>query len=104
MRKHLTLYHALLAALTVLFLAGCSGMQAPKAQAVALDPAKVPNPYHTLVGIEFVKPLVFEAMMRTEPPTDFMIIDSRPKQPRYDAGHIPTAVSLPDSQFDKMAA
>ena len=33
-----------------------------------------------------------------------IIIDSRPKQPRYDKGHIPTAISLPDSQFDKMAA
>jgi rhodanese-related sulfurtransferase len=31
-----------------------------------------------------------------------MIIDSRPYQPKYVNGHIPAAVSIPDSQFDKM--
>jgi len=31
-----------------------------------------------------------------------MIIDSRPYKPKYVNGHIPTAVSIPDSQFDKM--
>lgn len=32
---------------------------------------------------------------------DIVIIDSRPKRPKYDKGHIPTAISIPDSQFDK---
>ena len=32
-----------------------------------------------------------------------MIIDSRPYKPKYANGHIPTAVSIPHSQFDKMA-
>jgi len=31
-----------------------------------------------------------------------VIVDSRPKRPKYDKGHIPTAISLPDSKFDKM--
>ena len=31
-----------------------------------------------------------------------MIIDSRPYQPKYVNGHIPAAISIPDSQFDKM--
>ncbi len=31
-----------------------------------------------------------------------MIIDSRPYKPKYAKGHIPTAVSIPHSQFDKM--
>jgi rhodanese-related sulfurtransferase len=31
-----------------------------------------------------------------------MIIDSRPKARKYDQGHIPGAVSIPDSSFDKM--
>ena len=31
-----------------------------------------------------------------------MIIDSRPYKPKYVKGHIPTAVSIPDSQFDKL--
>ena len=94
----------IISALAVLFLAGCAGHHGAKTATFNLDPAKVPEPYHTLVDIEFVKPLVFEAMLRTEPPTDAMIVDSRPKQPRYDQGHIPTAVSLPDSQFDNLAA
>jgi len=34
--------------------------------------------------------------------TGMMLIDSRPKHTKYDKGHIPTAVSIPDSQFDKM--
>lgn len=34
--------------------------------------------------------------------TDVMIIDSRPTKRRYDPGHIPGAVSIPDSRFAKM--
>ena len=30
-----------------------------------------------------------------------MIVDSRPYKPKYIKGHIPTAVSMPFSQFDK---
>ena len=104
MRKYSITMRLIISALAVLFLAGCTGHHGPRTVKFDLDPAQVPEPYHTLVDIEFVKPLVFEAMLRTEPPTDVMIIDSRPKQPRYDVGHIPTAVSLPDSQFDRMAA
>ncbi len=29
------------------------------------------------------------------------MIDSRPKRKKYDKGHIPTAISIPDMQFDK---
>ncbi len=35
-------------------------------------------------------------------PKGAMIIDSRPYKPKYVAGYIPTAVSIPASQFDKM--
>ena len=104
MRKYAMTMRLIISALAVLFLAGCTAQHGPRAATFDLDPAQVPEPYHTLVDIEFVKPLVFEAMLRTEPPTDAMIIDSRPKQPRYDVGHIPTAISLPDSQFDNLAA
>lgn len=30
------------------------------------------------------------------------LIDSRPKERKYDKGHIPGAISIPDSDFDKM--
>jgi rhodanese-related sulfurtransferase len=31
-----------------------------------------------------------------------IVIDSRPKKPKYDKGHIPSAMSIPDSQFEKL--
>ena len=31
-----------------------------------------------------------------------MIIDSRPKRPKYDKGYIPSAISIPDSKFDEL--
>ena len=34
--------------------------------------------------------------------TNMVLIDSRPKHKKYDKGHIPTALSIPDSQFAKM--
>jgi len=34
--------------------------------------------------------------------TNMVLIDSRPKRKKYDKGHIPTSLSIPDSQFAKM--
>ena len=31
-----------------------------------------------------------------------IVVDSRPKKPKYDKAHIPTAMSLPDSQFEAL--
>jgi len=36
--------------------------------------------------------------------TNMVLIDSRPKRKKYDKGHIPTALSVPDSKFAKMTA
>jgi rhodanese-related sulfurtransferase len=36
--------------------------------------------------------------------SDMVLIDSRPKRAKYDKGHIPTAISIPDTKFDKMTA
>ncbi len=33
---------------------------------------------------------------------EMVLVDSRPKRKKYDKGHIPTAISIPDSQFAKM--
>ena len=33
---------------------------------------------------------------------EMVLVDSRPKKPKYDKGYIPTAISIPDSQFDKL--
>jgi len=31
-----------------------------------------------------------------------VLIDSRPKKAKYDKGHIPSAISIPDSEFEKL--
>ncbi len=101
-----------LLALALLFLTGCVAKE-PVRPGVVPEPGKVPtvqeefdpnqvsNPYHTLVSIDFVKPFVCDNMLLQEPREDVVIIDSRPKRPRYDRGHIPTAISIPDSEFDE---
>ena len=55
--------------------------------------------FHSIVDVDFVMKHVTVPMAE-----DVMIIDSRPKRPKYDKGHIPMAVSIPDSQFDKKTA
>jgi rhodanese-related sulfurtransferase len=54
--------------------------------------------YGKLVDVEFVKQNV-----DIPPKKGVMIIDSRPTARQYDPGHIPGAVSIPDSKFDQMA-
>lgn len=46
-------------------------------------------------------PQLKKVMDAKEPLT---LVDARPKERKYDKGHIPGAISLPDSQFDKLAA
>ncbi|MFW5731520.1 MAG: rhodanese-like domain-containing protein, partial [Desulfonatronovibrionaceae bacterium] len=93
------------------FITGCVAKESPKTAYgpdnirtvdVQFNPDKVPDPFHTIVDLEFVKPFVCDNLLLREPRTDFMLIDSRPKRPRYDRGHIPTAVSIPDSKFEEM--
>ena len=31
-----------------------------------------------------------------------VLVDSRPKKAKFDKGHIPTSISLPDSKFDEL--
>ncbi len=54
--------------------------------------------YSKLVNIEFVKQNV-----DIPPKKGVMLIDSRPAARQYDPGHIPGAVSIPDSKFEQMA-
>jgi len=46
------------------------------------------------VSVEWVK-------KQLDSNTDMALIDSRPKRKKYDKGHIPSAISLPDMYFDK---
>ena len=63
----------------------------------AATPEKKPGGYPKIVDAGFVKP--YAAIPRR---ADVLIIDSRPTARKYDKGHIPVAVSIPDRQFDKM--
>lgn len=55
--------------------------------------------YKNLVDFDFVRQNVDIPLKK-----GVMIIDSRPAARQYDPGHIPGAVNLPDSQFDKLTA
>lgn len=54
--------------------------------------------YSKIVDADFVAP---HAVLPK--PEGVQIIDSRPTARKYDPGHIPTALNIPDSQFDKLA-
>jgi hypothetical protein len=55
--------------------------------------------FHDIVDVNFVMQNISVPMAE-----DVMIIDARPKRAKYNKGHIPGAVSIPDSKFDKMTA
>ena len=55
---------------------------------------KVPGNYAS-VSVDWVKKQIDSG-------ADMVMVDSRPKRKKYDKGHIPGAISIPDSQFAKM--
>ena len=77
--------------LLVAFLAGCASQQAAATAEFSFEP------FHTIVDMAFVEQHVSIPMAE-----NVMLIDSRPYKPKYIEGHIPMAVSIPDSQFAKM--
>ncbi|WP_319523678.1 rhodanese-like domain-containing protein [Breoghania sp.] len=77
-------------------LTGCATTRETTAPAQAsAEPAF--TPFHDIVDMAFVKQHVSIPLSQ-----DVMLIDARPYKPKYIKGHIPMAVSIPDSQFDKM--
>lgn len=91
-KHHLTTL--VVALLFAALIAGCSTTTpAPK-------PTAEPDwRFHDLVDVAFVQQY---AKVPMDP--NVMIIDARPKRAKYDKGHIPMAVSIPHSRFDKMTA
>lgn len=53
--------------------------------------------FHDIVDVKFVQQHVKVPLSPA-----VMLIDARPTRTKYDKGHIPMAVSIPDSQFEKM--
>ena len=82
--------------LIVITAAGCAGTlqtSAPVAQTETMADWK----FHDIVGIDFVKPYI------TIPKSDtVLLVDSRPKEAKFDKGYIPTAINIPDTSFEKM--
>ena len=76
-------------------LSGCATQQAAAPVATATEPAF--EPFHDIVDMAFVAKHVSIPMAE-----NVMLIDARPYKPKYIKGHIPGAISIPDSQFDKM--
>ena len=92
-RKFSALHLAL--GLALIFGIGYAATTLASEAASAEVPADVK--FHDIVDVNFVMEHIKVPM-----PEDVMIIDSRPKRKKYDKGHIPMAVSIPDSQFDKL--
>ena len=55
------------------------------------------EPFHDIVDMAFV-----EQHLSIPMADGVMLIDARPYKPKYIKGHIPMAVSIPDTQFDKL--
>jgi rhodanese-related sulfurtransferase len=97
--KTIPLLAALLWALALVPVHGQPATAAATTPAIAYSPSNpAPGWYSKLVNLEFVK------KQAAIPKVDgVMLIDSRPAARKYDLGHIPTAINIPDTQFDKLA-
>jgi rhodanese-related sulfurtransferase len=89
--------NSLFVALSIAALAFAPLSYSPEALAQATTMQPKEGWYKHLVAFDFVKP-------HAEMPKDdkaALLVDSRPAARRYDTGHIPLAINIPDSQFDK---
>lgn len=82
---------SLMLCLTLTMAFGCTATQK------AAEPVKADWLFHDIADVALV-----QQYARVPQPEGVIIIDSRPYKPTYVDGHIPTAVSIPDSQFDKL--
>jgi rhodanese-related sulfurtransferase len=87
--------------LSALFAAAIAALAAPALVWPTAAQAQVVQPkegwYRALVEYDFVR-----ANVDIPPKPGVMVIDSRPAARQYDPGHIPGAINIPDSAFDKM--
>jgi rhodanese-related sulfurtransferase len=92
-------FRVIVSAAAILFLAGALSGCATQQAAAPVDASAQPGfePFHDIVDMAFVQQHLSIPMADT-----VMLIDARPYKPKYIKGHIPMAVSIPDSQFDKM--
>ena len=86
------------ALLTAVCMAGTSLVSMPVLAADAPATQARAGWYTKIVNQDFVKQQAVVPQI-----AGVMLIDSRPAARKYDLGHIPTAVNIPDSAFDKLA-
>ena len=81
-------------AVLVALAAGCS---TTAGTATAKAETEAAWQFHSIADIGLI-----QANAVVPQPEGVLIIDSRPYKPKYVNGHIPTAINIPFSQFDKM--
>lgn len=86
-------------AASVALAAGCAQSPSTSADAKPAESAEGLVRYKNVVDYAYVKK--HAALPRDEKAA--LIVDSRPAARRYDIGHIPGAINIPDTQFDKLA-
>ena len=92
----------LVIALSAAFLAlplAAQAQQAPAAAPAAAAAEEALVRYKHLVDFDYVKKIASLPRKIEEGP---LLIDSRPKARRYDTGHVPGAINIPDTSFEKM--
>jgi len=92
--------HIILATLVLSVSLGCANTSAtqPAANPAAAATAQAKEGwYKNLVDFDYMK-----SQVEIPPKAGVTVIDSRPAARKYDVGHIPGAINIPDSQFDKM--
>jgi rhodanese-related sulfurtransferase len=95
MRTRQTILTTLLAAV---FVAAPLAFQMAPASAAEAAAVQAKEGWYThLVDFDYMKQQV-----EIPPKPGVLIIDARPVARKYDPGHLPGAISIPDSQFDKM--
>ncbi len=86
------LFPLALMALAAALITGCATQPSPRQVMLSSDWA-----FHDIVDVPFVRQYA-----RVPRPEGVMIIDSRPYKPKYVNGHLPTAVNIPYTRFDKL--
>lgn len=88
--------------LSIVLLAAFASAQPACSTTAATEPtaaeAAKTQHYKKLVDLDFVKQYAVIPARN-----DVMLIDSRPAARKYDIGHIPGAINIPDTQFDALA-
>ncbi len=77
----------------LVLMAGCAAMPGPPTSGTADDTSWM---FHDIVDASFVASHLAVPM-----PENVLLIDSRPYRGKYVKGHIPGAISIPFTEFDK---